>query len=76
MRRSAGLVLHFLAKLWPWPLVAFFICTFGQFPVGYHFNDFMQKSGFFMPLLIVGLLILSMLTAYARDVDYRRPEVA
>ena len=60
--------LRFLAKLWPWPLVAFFVWAFGQFVVGYFFNEFLQKSGFLSPLLIIGLLILSILTGYAHDV--------
>ena len=63
-----GKVLRFLAKLWPWPLVAFFVWAFGQFIVGYFFNEFLQQSGFLAPLLIVGLLGLSILTGYARDV--------
>ena len=64
----SGSVLRFLAKLWPWPLVAFFVWVFGQFVVGYFFNEFLQKSGFLSPLLIIGLLVLSILTGYAYDV--------
>ena len=64
----SGSVLRFLAKLWPWPLVAFFVWVFGQFVVGYFFNEFLQKSGFLSPLLIIGLLVMSILTGYAYDV--------
>ena len=63
----SGSVLRFLAKLWPWPLVGFFVWVFGQFVVGYFFNEFLQKSGFLIPLLIIGLLVLSILTGYAYD---------
>ena len=61
-------VLRFFAKLWPWPLVAFFVWVFGQFLVGHYFNEFLQKSGFLSPLLIIGLFVLSILTGYAYDV--------
>jgi hypothetical protein len=68
LTRQPGSVLRFFAKLWPWPLVAFFVWVFGQFVVGYFFNEFLQKSGFLIPLLIIGLLVLSILTGYAHDV--------
>ncbi len=68
LTRRPGSVLRFFAKLWPWPLVAFFVWVFGQFVVGYFFNEFLQKSGFLIPLLIIGLLVLSILTGYAYDV--------
>lgn len=69
--RLSGKVLGFLAMLWPWPLVLFFAWAFGQFIVGYFFNEFLQSGGFLIPLLIIGLLILSILTGYARDVHDR-----
>jgi hypothetical protein len=71
LTRQPGSVLRFFAKLWPWPLVAFFVWVFGQFVVGYFFNEFLQKSGFLIPLLIIGLLVLSILTGYAYDVQDR-----
>jgi hypothetical protein len=71
LTRQPGRVLRFLARLWPWPLVAFFAWAFGQFLVGHYFNDLLQKSGFLSPLLIVGLLVLSIAAAYACDVQSR-----
>jgi hypothetical protein len=68
LTRQPSSVLRFLAKLWPWPLVAFFVWALGQFLVGHYFNEFLQKTGFLSPLLIVGLLVLSILTGYASDV--------
>jgi hypothetical protein len=65
--RRPGSVLRFLARLWPWPLVAFFVWVFGQFVVGYFFNEFLLKVGFLVPLLIIGLLALSILAGYACD---------
>jgi len=71
LTKQPGSALRLLAKLWPWPLVAFFVWVFGQFLVGHYFNEFLQKSGFLSPLLIIGLLVLSILTAYAYDVRAR-----
>jgi len=68
LTRQPGSVLRFFAKLWPWPLVAFFVWVFGQFLVGHYFNEFLQKSGFLSSLLIIGLFVLSILTGYAYDV--------
>ena len=59
----------FLAQLWPWPLVAFFILVFGQFAVGYFFNDWLQRTAMFIPLSIIGLLILSILSGRASDIQ-------
>jgi hypothetical protein len=65
--RRPGRVWSFLAKWWPWPLVAFFVWVFGQFVVGYFFNDLLMSTGFVSPLLIIGLLVLSIFTGHARD---------
>jgi hypothetical protein len=68
LARHPGTVLRFLSKLWPWPLVAFFALAFGQFLIGYYFNELMQKSSMLSPLLIIGLIVLSVLSGYAKDV--------
>jgi hypothetical protein len=65
--RRPGSVLSFLSKLWPWALAAFFVWAFGQFVVGYFFNDLLMQSGFLSPLLMLGLLVLSILSGYAYD---------
>jgi hypothetical protein len=62
-------VSSFLVRLWPWSLVVFFVWAFGQFLVGHYFNELLQKSGFLSPLLIVGLYVLSILSAYGSDVE-------
>ena len=67
LTRRPGSALSFLAKLWPWPLVAFFVWAFGQFVVGHFFNDLLMQSGFLSPLLMLGLLVLSILSGYAYD---------
>jgi hypothetical protein len=56
-----------LAALWPWPLVGFFVWTLGQFVIGHFFNDFLMNLGFLSPLVIVGLMILSIVSAFATD---------
>jgi len=65
--RRFGRVSRFFARLWPWPLVAFFAWLFGQFVVGYFFNEFLLKSGFLVPLLILGLMILAIASGFAHD---------
>ncbi len=57
----------FLARLWPWPLVAFFVWTLGQFVIGHFFNAFLMSSGLFSPLMIIGLMVLSIVSAFAYD---------
>ena len=67
----SGKPLRLLAKLWPWSLVAFFLWLFGQWIIGYFFNEFLQKNGYLSLLLIVGLLPLSVFTGYAYDIQDR-----
>jgi hypothetical protein len=69
LTRRSGRVSSLLARLWPWPLVAFFVWAFGQFLVGYLFHQLLMQSGFLSPLLIVGLLVLSIFTGYAYDMQ-------
>jgi hypothetical protein len=59
----------FLAKLWPWSLVAFFVWVFGQFVIGYFFNELLMQSGFLAPLLIIGLMILAIVSGFAYDIQ-------
>jgi hypothetical protein len=74
--RQPGRVLSLLARWWPWPLVAFFVWAFGQFVVGYFFNHLLMQSSLLVPLLIIGLLVLSIFTGHAYDVQNRdRDEV-
>ena len=62
-------MLRLAARLWPWPLVIFLVWIFGQFPVGYFFNDFLQSIMGFGVLLILAMLPASVYTAYAHDVQ-------
>jgi hypothetical protein len=63
-----------LAKMWPWTLIIFIVGLFSQFVIGYFFNEFlMEKAGALIPILILGLLVLSVLTGYAHDVKMTKP---
>lgn len=65
-----GSLTRFAAKLWPWPLVLFLVWVFGQFPVGYFFNDFLQSIMWFGLFLILVMLPVSVYSAYAYDVHH------
>jgi hypothetical protein len=56
-----------LSRLWPWSLIVLAGWLLGQWLVGYFFNDFLMGSGFLIPILVIGLLVLSVLTAIAHD---------
>jgi len=65
-------ILRFTARLWPWPLVIFMTWVLGQWVVGYFFNEFMQQVMYFGVLLILSMLPLSVITAYAYDLQSAR----
>ena len=67
-RHLSGKLLSFLANLWPWTIVALFVWLFGQFILGYFFNEFLLKTALIIPLFIFGLLILTVITAFAYDI--------
>lgn len=56
-----------LAMLWPWTLIVFIVGLFSQFVIGHFFNEFMRNSGFLIPIFIIGLLVLSIVSAIAYD---------
>jgi hypothetical protein len=62
-----GSITRLAAKLWPWPLVIFMVWVWGQFPVGYFFNDFLKSIMGLGLLLILVSLPLSVYTGYAHD---------
>jgi hypothetical protein len=62
-----GSITRFMAGLWPWPLVIFVAWSFGQFLIGYFFNDFLTGIMGFSLLLILISLPLSVYVACARD---------
>ena len=65
--REPGSLLRTSAGLWPWPLVAFLVWVYAQWPIGEFFNDFMQQAMYFGLVLIFISLPLSVFAAYAHD---------
>jgi MFS family permease len=58
-----------LAKAWPWTIIVFFVFLFGQFVIGYFFNEFVMENGaVLLPALILGLLVVSILAGYGYDI--------
>lgn len=66
--RPAGRLLRFVARWWPWPLLIFTVWTLGQIPLGYFFNDFLQRIMVFGLILILTTMPLSLYVGYAHDV--------
>ncbi|HBY94576.1 MAG: hypothetical protein M5U01_23590 [Ardenticatenaceae bacterium] len=69
LKKQPGPVWGMLATVWPGTLVVFFVWLFGQFVIGYFFNEFLMESGVLIPVLILGLLALSILAGYGHDVQ-------
>ena len=65
--RLSGNSLRFLAKLWPWPLIAYFVWVSAQWILGHFFNEFMLERGFLFMLFEFGLLLLTVITGLASD---------
>lgn len=58
---------RYIAIIWPWPLVYFTFWGFGQFLIGYFFNDFLKANMLFLTLLFMVMLVLAIVTASAQD---------
>jgi hypothetical protein len=61
-------LLHFLAKLWPWTLIAFFLWIPAELALGHFCNAFMLERGSLILLLTFGLALLTVITALAHGV--------
>jgi hypothetical protein len=68
-KKQRGAVLQFAARLWPWPLVIFFVWIWAQWVVGYFFNEFLQEVMIYGVILILVTLYLSAYTGYAFDIQ-------
>jgi hypothetical protein len=66
LNKRPGPVWQTLAKLWPWAIVVFFVLLFGQFAIGYFNNGSLPL---FIPVVILGLLVVSLLAGYGHDVQ-------
>ena len=70
VKKQPGPAWSMLAKAWPWAIIVFFVFLFGQFVIGYFFNEFvMEKGALLLPALILGLLVLSILAGYGYDIQ-------
>lgn len=69
IQRQPTRLTPFLARLWPWSMVVFYVWMFGQFVFGHFFNEFMLNSGYVFPLLIIGLMVLAIASGVAWDVQ-------
>ncbi|MFH1633580.1 MAG: hypothetical protein ABIG63_06160 [Chloroflexota bacterium] len=69
LKKQPGPVWSILAKMWPWTIVVFFGWLFGQFVIGYFFNEFLMENAVLIPVMILGLLLVSILAGYGHDVQ-------
>jgi hypothetical protein len=61
--------LRFLAALWPWSLIAFVIWFPTEWILGYFFNEYVLNLAFATTLFYLGLMLLTVLTAFAHDIQ-------
>ena len=57
----------FGARLWPWPLAIFLAWIWGQWILGYFYNDFLQGIMVYGVLLILIMMPLSLFAGYSKD---------
>ena len=70
--RLSGSARSFLAKLWPWTLIAFVGWSFGGWILGYFFNQAMIALSFVIFFFCdLGLPLLTVLTGFTRDIHDR-----
>ena len=69
VKKQPGPVWKMLAKAWPWTIVVFFVWLFGQFVIGYFFNEFLMENALIIPVMILGLLVFSILAGYGHDLQ-------
>ena len=67
--RLSGKPLRFLAILWPWSLALYVLWVFGQFVIGYFFNDWLLANGYIIIVMVLGTLLLTVVTTYAHDLQ-------
>jgi len=76
LEKEPGPVWRTLAMVWPWAIVVFCVWLLGQFAIGYFFNEFLMQNAVLIPVLPLGLLVLSVLAGYGHDLrKHGRAEV-
>ncbi len=72
-----GRIWNFLAKLWPWTLIAFVGWSIGGWILGYYFNQIMMNLSFILFFFCnLGLPLLTVFSGLARDIINRDHAVA
>ena len=70
--RLSGGAIDFLAKLWPWILIAFMVWSLGGWIIGYFFNQAMIDLSFVLFFFCnLGLPLLAIFTGIAHDIHNR-----
>ena len=67
-KRLSGKASRLLSRLWPWPLVAYFVWVPTQWALG-HFDNSMLQQGFLFMLVEYSLLLLSIVAGFAFDIE-------
>jgi hypothetical protein len=65
--RLSGGLLRSLAVLWPWALALYVLWVLGQWVIGYFFNDWLLANSYLIIIMVLGSLLLTVITTYARD---------
>jgi len=65
--RLSGGLLRFLAVLWPGSLALYVLWVLGQWVIGYFFNEWLLTNGYLIIVMVLGTLLLSAISTYARD---------
>jgi len=62
---------RFLVALWPWALIAFLLWTPGESVLGHFFNEYLLNLGLVSLFFTLGLVLLTVLTGFAYDIQRR-----
>ena len=60
---------RFLAHFWPWSLILYASWVVGQWVIGYFFNDWLLANGYLIIIIVLGSLFLTVVAAYAHDLQ-------
>jgi hypothetical protein len=69
IEKQPGTIWRVLANAWPWTIIFLFVGLFGQFVIGYFYNDLLMEYGAFLLVLPV-LLVVSILAGYGHDIQH------
>lgn len=67
LRKPPRRVGRLLAASWPWLLALFAAWLIGQWIIGYFFGEFLLNNAILVPIVVLGLLGLTVAAASARD---------